>query len=85
MGAQRPNRTHDDDDDREDYNDAKYDEWNGYQIPLFNHADYDDEDREADQVYQMVDDYLDGRRRTRKEKIQRAEIKRIRQEKPNIA
>lgn len=76
----RISKSHQDDDDgdREDYNDAKYDEWNGYQIPLFNQGDYDDEDREADQVYQVIDEHLEGRRRSRRERIQLDEIKRIR-------
>ena len=83
----RISKSHQDDDDgdREDYNDAKYDEWNGYQIPLFNQGDYDDEDREADQVYQVIDEHLEGRRRSRRERIQLDEIKRIRQERPTLA
>lgn len=40
----------------ENYNDNKYDEWAGYQgQQLFSSVDYDDEDREADQIYEMVD------------------------------
>lgn len=36
-------------------------------------------------MYEMVDELLEGRRKHRKEKIQKAELKKIRSERPNFS
>ena len=38
-----------------DYSDARYDEFYGYQGSLFQNTEYDNEDKEADEIYNMVD------------------------------
>lgn len=53
--------------DSGDYNDSKYDEWSGFNEKLFNNGDYDDEDREADSIYDMVENHMDSRRKKRRE------------------
>ena len=68
-----------------DYSDAKYDEWSGYGGSLFSHGDYDDEDKEADEIYSMVDRHMDSRRRIRREKKLKDELKKLRAERPSIA
>jgi hypothetical protein len=41
----------DNDNDAAEMNDAMFDQWNGYSAPLFNRGDYDEEDKDADDVY----------------------------------
>jgi hypothetical protein len=50
-----------------DYNDSCYDTWSGYSVPLFNVNEYDEEDKEADEVYKYFDQYMDQRRQKRRE------------------
>jgi len=54
-------------DPKEDYSDANFDEWNGYGGSLFTGIKEDAEDREADQTFAKVEDYLDGRRKKKRE------------------
>ena len=54
--------------DRGDYSDAKYDEWSGFNEKLFNTGEYDDEDKEADSVYSLIDMHMDARRKSRRDK-----------------
>ncbi len=55
---------------QEDLSDANFDEWSGYSGALFNQNTNDLEDKEADQAYQKVDEYLDQRKgRKREEKM----------------
>ncbi|ORM39405.1 Protein STABILIZED1 [Babesia sp. Xinjiang] len=51
---------------------------------LFKDAEYDDEDREADLIYEFIDNRMDERRRSRRESHIRAEVTRQRAEKPTI-
>jgi len=43
------------DNDMGDYSESQYDSWSGYSQPLFNFGDYNEEDKEADEVYNMFD------------------------------
>ena len=36
-------------------------------MPLFNHGEYDEEDREADKAYEEIDNYMDERRKQKRE------------------
>ncbi|KAK1936526.1 putative u5 snRNP-associated subunit [Babesia divergens] len=51
---------------------------------LFKDAEYDDEDREADLIYEAIDLRMDERRRSRRESQIQAEVKKLRSEKPTI-
>lgn len=53
--------------EREDYSDANYDEWSGYSGSLFASVTDDAEDKDADSVFSKVEDYIDGRRRKKRE------------------
>lgn len=68
----------------EDYSDAKYDEWSGYAGSLFAFGDYDDEDKEADEIYSMIDKHMDMRRKQRREKKAKEELEKLRLERPSI-
>ena len=52
---------------QEDYSDANFDDWNGYSGSLFAGIKEDAEDREADHSFMKVEDYIDGRRRKKRE------------------
>lgn len=68
----------------EDYSDAKYDEWSGYGGSLFAFGDYDDEDKEADEIYSMIDKHMDLRRKQRREKKAKEDLEKLRAERPSI-
>lgn len=51
-----------------DYSESNYDEFSGYGGALFGgETPYDDDDREADKIYQAIDDRMDARRKRRRE------------------
>ena len=72
------------DEDRGDYSDTKFDNWLGYEGSLFSHGDFDEEDREAENTYSKIDDYMDTRRRNRREKKFQSEMEKFRKEKPTL-
>ena len=49
------------------FSDANFDEWTGYGGSLFAGIKEDAEDREADHSFAKVEDYIDGRRRKKRE------------------
>ncbi|EDO07326.1 PRP1 splicing factor N-terminal family protein [Babesia bovis T2Bo] len=51
---------------------------------LFKDAEYDDEDREADLIYDFIDNRMDERRRSRRESQIRTEVNKHRADKPTI-
>lgn len=56
-----------DDDDREDYSESNFDAFAGYAGSLFDSTTpYDQEDKEADQVWDSIDTRMDSRRRSRR-------------------
>jgi pre-mRNA-processing factor 6 len=70
--------------DQRDYSESNFNKWNGYEENLFTSTDYDEEDREADFQYNMIDQYMDERRKSRKEKNELEMLMKIRNEKPTI-
>ena len=52
---------------KEDYSDANYDEWNGFGGSLFAGLKEDAEDRDAEQAFAKVEDYIDGRRKQKRQ------------------
>ena len=55
------------DPDRGDYSESNYDSFSGYSGALFSSANYEEDDAEADQIYDAVDDFMDGRHKRRRE------------------
>lgn len=49
--------------DDADYVDSKYDAWSGYSGALFSKKPMNEEDREAEEVYNSIEDRMDGKRR----------------------
>lgn len=76
----------DDADEEGEYlNDNNYDEFTGYGGSLFNKEDpYEDDDREADRIYGLIDRHLDERGKSLREKKRRLEVEKCEQERPKI-
>lgn len=53
--------------DRGDYSESNYDEFSGYGERLFKGLPYEDDDLEADRIYDGVDELMDGRRKRARE------------------
>jgi len=73
-----------DDDDDEDLNDANYDEFGGYAGNLFSSGPYEEDDEEADKIYDGIDKRMDGRRKQYRERREREELEKFREERPKI-
>ncbi|CAL2047807.1 unnamed protein product [Caenorhabditis brenneri] len=73
-----------DDADGEDLNEANYDEFSGYSGSLFAKDPYDQEDEDADRIYNEVDDRLDERHKDRREKKYKELVEKFHKERPKI-
>ena len=56
-----------DDADRGDYSESNFDEFSGYTEKLFVGTPYEDDDMEADRIYEGVDELMDSRRKRQRE------------------
>ncbi|KAK1266547.1 hypothetical protein QJS04_geneDACA000519 [Acorus gramineus] len=78
----------DDDDDEADdkgYDEnQKFDEFEGNDVGLFASAEYDEDDREADAVWEEIDKRMDSRRKDRREARLKQEIEKYRASNPKI-
>lgn len=75
----------DDDDDKQDYSESNYDEFEGYGGSLADpNAVYDQDDKEADEIYASVDKKMDEKRKVRRELKQQLEIQKYRASRPKI-
>jgi pre-mRNA-processing factor 6 len=72
------------DDDNENLNDSNYDEFAGYSGSLFASGAYEEDDKEADEIYRMIDDRQDERRKVYREKLEAELIEKYRKERPKI-
>eukprot|EP01039_Chlorochromonas_danica_P020339 gene20339-24815_t len=70
--------------DRADYSESNYDEFAGYGERLFAAGVYEDDDREADNIYQSVDEQMENRRKRAREKQLLMEQKKQRTDRPRI-
>ncbi len=61
------------DNDHMDYSETNFDEFSGYSEALFGDTPYDEEDEEADRVYEAVDERMESRR-IRKQEVSIVEI-----------
>ncbi|EDQ91448.1 uncharacterized protein MONBRDRAFT_14895 [Monosiga brevicollis MX1] len=68
----------------ENLNDTNYDEFSGYGGSLFSGGAYDADDKEADAVYDAIDQRLDERRKEHRERREREELLKFRKERPKI-
>lgn len=71
--------------DRADYSESNYDEFAGYGERLFSAGVYEDDDREADNIYGSVDEQMENRRKRAREKQLMLEQKKQRTDRPRIA
>eukprot|EP00891_Asterochloris_glomerata_P002445 jgi/Astpho2/2445/fgenesh1_pg.00044_%23_65_t len=64
----------------------KFDEFMGNDAGAFasNVMTYDEDDKEADEVWDQIDEYMDGRRRDRREKRMEEELKKYRTDNPKL-
>jgi pre-mRNA-processing factor 6 len=53
--------------DRGDYSESNYDEFSGYGEKLFRGLPYEEDDFEADRIYESVDEKMEGRRKRQRE------------------
>ncbi|CAI5450958.1 unnamed protein product [Caenorhabditis angaria] len=84
-GAPPAKRAKEDDDrEAEEMNEANYDEFAGYSGSLFSKDPYDQEDEDADRIYNEVDDRLDERHRERREKKYKELVEKYHKERPKI-
>lgn len=84
-GVSRDDATTMEDRDRGDYSESNYDEFAGYSEGLFNTGEYDEEDRQADVVYEEIDQRMDMRRKAKREQRFKEEISKLRAEKPTLS
>lgn len=68
----------------EDLNESNYDEFTGYGGSICSKDPYEKDDAEADEIYSSIDDRMDERRRSHREKRLQEEIERYRKERPKI-
>ncbi|CAI9110615.1 OLC1v1010671C1 [Oldenlandia corymbosa var. corymbosa] len=62
----------------------KFDEFEGNDVGLFASAEYDDEDKEADAIWEAIDQRMDSRRKDRREARLKEEIEKYRASNPKI-
>ncbi|ORX53507.1 hypothetical protein DM01DRAFT_1383543 [Hesseltinella vesiculosa] len=55
------------------------------EVGLFSAAPYEQDDEEADRVWDMVDSRMDGRRKARREQREREELEKYRKERPEVS
>ncbi|GFH06286.1 TPR_REGION domain-containing protein [Haematococcus lacustris] len=67
-----------------DVDENKFDEFMGNDAGALAGGTYDEDDKEADEIWDAVDKYMDERRRERREKRLKEEIERYRAENPKI-
>jgi pre-mRNA-processing factor 6 len=71
--------------DRMDYSESNYDEFAGYGERLFSSTTYEEDDAEADQIYQSVDEKMEARRKRARERQMLQEQQTSRSQRPRIA
>ena len=71
------------DDDKGDYSDTNFDKWGGFSQKLFGAGDQEDE--EADRIYEAHFRHMDGRRKERREKTEKEQLEKYNRENPNYS
>lgn len=73
------------DKDRGDYSESNYDEFSGYSGSLAQNTPYDDDDVEADRIYEAIDERMDSRHKRRREVQMLENLKKNKTDRPKIA
>jgi len=86
MAGQFGNKVAEEDNDgnKEDLGDANYSEFFGYGGALFGDTPYEQDDKEADLIWEAVDDKMDMRRKERREARERLEMRKYRSKLPTL-
>ncbi|KAF8059986.1 STA1 [Scenedesmus sp. PABB004] len=63
---------------------VKFDAFMGSDAGMFAGGQYDEEDREADRVWEEVDAFMDERRRERRERLMKEQLEKMRADNPKI-
>ena len=71
--------------DRADYSESNWNEFAGYGEKLFSAGTYEEDDAEADDIYDSIDDYMEGRHKRRREQQILEDQKNKRNARPKIA
>ncbi len=71
--------------DRGDYSESNYDEFSGYGEKITGGMPYEEDDFEADRVYDGVDDYMEGRHKRKREQQMLIDAKNKQFSRPKIA
>ena len=69
----------------ETYDETQYDEEYGYGGTLFGDTPYEEDDAEADRIYEAIDERMDERRKRRREEQMLENMKKYRSERPKIS
>lgn len=85
-GRGKPGEEEEDDegDDKGYDENQKFDEFEGNDVGLFASAEYDEDDKEADAVWEAIDKRMDSRRKDRREARLKQEIEKYRASNPKI-
>eukprot|EP00882_Tetradesmus_deserticola_P002717 GHRQ01002888.1.p1 GENE.GHRQ01002888.1~~GHRQ01002888.1.p1 ORF type:complete len:911 (+),score=473.90 GHRQ01002888.1:1197-3929(+) len=67
-----------------DADENKFDEFMGSDAGMFAGGQYDEDDREADRVWDEIDSFMDERRRERRERLMKEELEKMRADNPKI-
>ena len=73
------------DKDRGDYSESNYDEFSGYSGSITQSTPYDDDDVEADRIYEAIDERMDSRHKRRREVQMLENLKKNKTDRPKIA
>lgn len=84
-GRGKPEEEEEEEGDEKGYDEnQKFDEFEGNDVGLFASAEYDEDDKEADAVWEAIDKRMDSRRKDRREARLKEEIEKYRASNPKI-
>ncbi|CAL1406605.1 unnamed protein product [Linum trigynum] len=84
-GAGKPDEEEDEEAEDKGYDEnQKFDEFEGNDVGLFASTEYDEDDKEADAVWEAIDKRMDSRRKDRREARLKEEIEKYRASNPKI-
>ena len=70
--------------ERSDFSESNWDETLGYSENLFARDRYEQDDKEADKIYESIDEHMDGRHKRRREQQMLEDQKKTRNDRPKI-
>eukprot|EP00879_Flechtneria_rotunda_P002532 GHRR01002730.1.p1 GENE.GHRR01002730.1~~GHRR01002730.1.p1 ORF type:complete len:774 (+),score=274.42 GHRR01002730.1:968-3289(+) len=84
IGPARAGPVGDSGEKEEGADDNKFDEFMGSDAGMFAGGQYDEDDKEADRVWESIDKFMDERRRERRERLLKEHLERMRADNPKI-